>query len=87
METLIRLKASELDFGFFKQLKSLIKKDDSIEIMITTASTESEILKPESDAEMRNRIDRAIEEVESGADLITFSKKEFDQFFQARMQS
>lgn len=80
METIIRLKATELDFVFFRHLKGLIKKDDSIEIIITTASTESEILKPESDAEMRNRIDRAIEEVESGADLITLSKEELDFF-------
>ncbi len=87
METLIRCKASELNFGFFKQLKSLIKNDDSIEIIITTKPQGSEILKPESIEEMKDRIDHAIKEVESGGGLVTFSKEEFDHFLQARVQS
>jgi len=79
METVFRLKASELDLSFIKMLKRLLGKNNNIEVLINVDKKISKALRPETKEETKARIDKAIEYVESGGKLINFTGEEFEE--------
>jgi len=86
METIIRLKASEIDISFLNKLKILLESNDDIEITINPKRQYEDSFCFESPVEMRSRIDNSIEEAEKGLNLISFSKAEFDIFCKSRLK-
>jgi hypothetical protein len=80
METIIRLKASEINLSFFNKLKNMLDLNDEIKILINTRKKSNEIFEDESIAEMRERIDRSIEDAENESNLISFTEEEFEEF-------
>jgi len=74
METIIHLKASELNINFFKRLKTFLTKEVDMEIKIKAFSP------AETQEECNKRIEKTIEDVECGRNLIRFTAKEFDSY-------
>ncbi len=86
METIIKLKASEIDLSFFNKLKSMLDLNDEIKIMINTRKQVDGIFGKESASEMRARIDKSIEDAEKGSNLISFTKEEFEVFAKSSIE-
>ena len=86
METIIRLKASEINLSFFNKLKNMLDLNDEIRILINTRNKSNEIFEDESIAEMRERIDRSIEEAENKSNLISFTEEEFEEFTNSKIE-
>ena len=80
METVFKLKASELDMSFLKMLKSFLGKNDDVEVSINLDKKISKALKPETKEETKARIDKAIEETVRGENLITFTSEQFTEY-------
>jgi len=77
METVLRIKVSDLDVDFIKVIKSLFKKDREIEITVSSA-TDFGLNKTETKEEYIARIKRAIKNVEKG-NVVSFTEEEFDK--------
>ena len=78
METVFRLKVSELNIDFINAVKSLFKKNREIEISIYP-STDLDLNKPETREEYFTRLNKAMKNVEKG-NIIKFTGKEFETF-------
>ncbi|MCF8374398.1 MAG: hypothetical protein K9H64_22445 [Bacteroidales bacterium] len=78
MEAVFRLKVSEIDEAFLKVIKSLFVKDKEIEVTFNS-STGIDLFEHESREQYFNRLDKAIENVENGVNLVSFSEEEFDE--------
>lgn len=76
METVIRLKASELNLSFINKLKAFITKDTELEIKVPSSATRH--LSSEAQEVCNRRIETAIDDVEKGKDLVRFTSDEFD---------
>lgn len=85
METVFRLKVSELNTDFIKSAKSLFKKDREIEIIVHS-STDFGLNQPESNKEYMKRLNRAIENVEKGNNTTSFTMKELEDFAKDRIE-
>ncbi|MFA4851326.1 MAG: hypothetical protein WC599_02300 [Bacteroidales bacterium] len=78
METVFRLKASEIDNGFLSTLKTLFKKRE-IEITITDViNDETEFLL--KDPKNKAHLLEAIEEVKHNKNLVRFTGEEFKKY-------
>ena len=77
METIFKLKATELDTGFIDSVKNLFK-DREIEIFIRSARDETEYLMS-SPANKRHLL-KAINEVKNNKNLVSFSGDEFEEY-------
>jgi len=77
METVLRIKVSDLDVDFIKAIKSLFKKESEIEITVSSA-TDFGLNKTETKEEYIARIKKAIKNVEKG-NLISFTEEKFDK--------
>jgi len=78
METIFRLKASEIDNGFLTTLKALFKKRD-IEITVTDIiNDETEFLL--KDTKNRAHLLEAINEVKQNKNLVRFTGEEFKKY-------
>jgi len=77
METVLKIKVSDLDVDFIKVIKSLFKKDREIEITVSSA-TDFDLNKTESKEEYIARIKRAIKSVEKG-NVVSFTEDKFDK--------
>ena len=77
METVLKIKVSDLDIDFIKVIKSLIKKEREIEITVTSA-TDFGLNKTETKEEYIARIKRAIKSVEKG-NVVSFTEEKFDK--------
>ena len=77
METVLRIKVSDLDVDFIKVIKSLFKKDREIEITVSSA-TDFSLNKTETKEEYIARIKKAIKNVEKG-NVVSFTEEEFDK--------
>ena len=75
MDTVYRLKASELGMDFIRSVQSLFKKADEIEIIVHKSIPD--VRKKETREEYWSRIDQAIEDVKNNRNLIRFSGDEF----------
>jgi hypothetical protein len=77
METVLRIKVSDLDVDFIKAIKSLFKKEREIEITVSSA-TDFGLNKTETKEEYIARIKRAIKNVEKG-NVVSFTEEGFDK--------
>ncbi len=77
METVLRIKVSDLDVDFIKAIKSLFKKESEIEITVSSA-TDFGLNKLETKEEYIARIKGAIKNVEKG-NLVSFTEEKFDK--------
>lgn len=79
METVFRLKASELNDNFLKTIKKLFKKSAEFEIIIHPISSKNSHI-TETKAEMRTRIEKAIDDIENNRNLVRFTGEEFEAY-------
>jgi hypothetical protein len=77
METVIRIKPSELTPDFIDKVKSLFKNDEAIEISISSVS-DFGLTREEGKKGYENRVNRAIKNLEENRDTISFSEDEFE---------
>ena len=78
METIFRLKASELNSNFVTMLKTIFKKRE-IEIIVSEApSDETEFLL--KDPKNRKHLLEAIEEAKQNKNLVRFNGEEFEKY-------
>ena len=85
METIFRLKVSELNTDFIKFVKSLFKKDREIEITVHP-STDFGLNQPETKEEYMKRLNMAIKNVEKGRNTTSFTMKELENFAKDRIE-
>jgi hypothetical protein len=76
MTTLVRFKASELNKDIFNRLQALLINAGDAEVTITVDNKKPFVVK-ETKAEYKKRLTGAIENAESGKNLVSFSPKEF----------
>ena len=76
METIFKLKATELDRSFIESVKNLFK-DREIEISIKPTQDETEFLL--SSPANKKHLLEAIKEVKKNKNLIRFTGKEFEE--------
>jgi hypothetical protein len=77
MEATIRIKPQELTVELLDKIKSLFKNEEALEITIAPVRR-FEMIANEPQEEYIARVNRAIENLESGKESITFSENEFD---------
>jgi diphthamide synthase (EF-2-diphthine--ammonia ligase) len=77
METVIRIKPSELTPDFIDKVKRLFKNDEAIEISISSVS-DFGLTKEEDKKGYEDRVNRAIKNLEENRDTISFSEGEFE---------
>lgn len=75
METVFRMRTSELNVEFLKAVKSLFDGDRELEISIQ-ATTDSTTKVEETKAQYISRLEKSAEEVEQGK-VVRFSGEEF----------
>jgi hypothetical protein len=75
MQATIKIKASELDYSFFKKLKSLFK-NETIEISVDTNIKNTQ---KETKEEYLQRIDRALERIQKNENTFEFSEESFNE--------
>lgn len=84
METVFRLKPNQLNIGLVNAIKALFSDNKELEIIVHSAiSTGSD--ERETREEYWARIDKAIENVENGKNVVRFTGKEFEEFTQKMM--
>lgn len=76
METIFKLKATELDRSFIESVKSLFK-DQEIEISIKSAQDETDYLLNSS--ANKQHLLKAVKEIKKNKNLVRFTGKEFDE--------
>ncbi len=84
METIFKLKASELDRNFIESVKNLFK-DREIEISIKPSEDETEYLL-KSPANKKYLL-KAIEAVKKNENLISFTGDEFDEMTEGMLSA
>ncbi len=77
METIIRIKPSELTLDFLNNIKALFKDEEALEIAISPVS-DFGLTKKEGRKVYINRINKAIANLESKRNTISFSDTEFE---------
>ena len=75
METILKIKVSDLDLDFIKAIKAQFKKEREIEITVSSA-TDFNLNKTETKDEYIARTKKAIKNVEKG-NVVAFTEKEF----------
>ena len=79
MQTVVRLKVSELNSDFIKTIKALFKKEKELDIFISSVSDEG-FPKFESKEGYDQRLNKAIENAKKGKHLVSFSEEEFQEY-------
>jgi len=77
METVLRIKVSDLDADFIKAIKTLFKKDREIEITVSSAS-DFGLNQTETKEEYITRILKAANNVANG-NVVSFTEDEFEK--------
>ena len=77
METVLRIKVSDLDVDFVKAIKTLFKKDREIEITVSSAS-DFGLNQTETKEEYIARIIKAANNVAKG-NVVSFTEDEFEK--------
>lgn len=78
METVIRMRPSELNLDFLKALQLMLVGQEEVEITLRTA--EPAFPPIESEGEFWNRLEKARLAIEQGENLVAFSAEEFEAF-------
>lgn len=80
METIIKIRPSELTVNLLEKLQYLLKGNDNYEITIQVAEKPSRSsLRLETKDEYKERLDKAISNVEKGESVVAFSLEEFSK--------
>ncbi len=79
METIIRLKPSELTAGLLKNLQAMFRNVAEIELTIRP-SEDFGLLDKESPEEYKKRLEKTIAYAEKGEGLIEFTAEEFEEY-------
>lgn len=77
METIFRIKPSELTLDFLDKVKTLFRNDEAIEISISSVS-DFGLTKKEDGKGYEDRVTKAIKNLEGDKDTISFSEDEFE---------
>ena len=77
METTFRLKTTDLNLDFLNAIKSLFKKEENIEVQISSKSVFS-VLKAEIQEECNSRIEKSFNNVKKKRNVVTFTGEEFE---------
>lgn len=78
METVIKIRPSELNANLIAVLKKLYGKNDDVEITISVTSRgDSLVLREESEADYFKRLKQSVEDVEKG-NVVSFTGEEFE---------
>ena len=86
METVIRLKPSELNMGMLEFVKMLVEKKGYNEISISlTDNKPAKRLRKETPEQVQQKIEQALLDINSGtiSNSISFSADEFEHFSQS----
>jgi hypothetical protein len=78
METTIRISPNELTPAWLKKVKALFENENELQITIRPL-TRSDLIVNESREEYKTRVNRAIDNIESGKDVISLSASQFDK--------
>jgi hypothetical protein len=80
METIIKLKSTDLNARLLNKIKKYAGNEKGLEIQISIKRPDrkSSLLISETQLQTRQRIDRAIEQIEKGRNLVKFSGEEFE---------
>jgi PHD/YefM family antitoxin component YafN of YafNO toxin-antitoxin module len=78
METIIRIKTNELTPDFLNKIKALFKNEETLEISISPVS-DFGLTKKESKKSYKERVIKAIKNLESKKNIVTFSENEFER--------
>jgi len=81
METVFRLKISELNESFLETIRTLFKNEKEIEVNVSPI-TDFDLNITETKAEYTKRIDEAINNIENNKNVVSFSEKEFEDLTQ-----
>jgi hypothetical protein len=76
METIIRIKSNELTIDFLDRIKELFKNENALEISISPVP-DFGLTKKEGHKAYTDRINKAIDNLESRRGTIAFSEDEF----------
>ena len=79
MQTIVRLKLSELNNDFIETIKTLFKKEKELNIFISSVK---DVNFPEFETKQgyEQRLNKAIENAEKGKHLISFTEEEFQEY-------
>jgi len=77
METIIKIKPSELTLDFLDKIKTLFKNEEAIEISISSVS-DFGLTNKESQKGYEERVRKAIKNLETRKDTVSFSEDEFE---------
>ena len=77
METIFRIKPSELTLDFLDKLKTLFKNDEAIEISISPVS-DFGLHKKEGKKGYEERVIKAIKNLEENKDTVSLTEDEFE---------
>ncbi len=76
METVFRLKATDLNLDFLNAIKSLFKNDEEIEMQISSQSGFG-VLKAETQTECNARIEKSFNNVKKKRNIVSLTGDEF----------
>lgn len=79
MQTVVRLKLSELNSDFIKTIKALFKKEKELDIFISSVNDKS-FPELETKENYEQRLNKAIDNAEKGKHLISFTEEEFEEY-------
>ena len=80
METVFRLKAKDIDNKLIDAIRSLFKKDEEVEITVSSTLNEDETEYLMKIPANRKRLLEAIKNVEENKNLISFTAEEFEAY-------
>ncbi|MCA1759222.1 MAG: hypothetical protein LC658_05595 [Bacteroidales bacterium] len=78
METTIRISPNELTPAWLKKVKALFENENELQITIKPLK-KSNLIVNESSEEYMTRVNRAIDNIDSGKDVVSLSASEFDK--------
>jgi hypothetical protein len=79
METIFKIKASELDLDFIEAIKKLFKNEE-IEILISSVPKSTKAERDKKYPQYSESLINAIDNVEKNKDLISFTMEEFVEY-------
>lgn len=86
METIIRIKQDELNLDFLNTIKAMFKNEEELEISISPVF-DFGLTKKENPKMYINRLNKAIENLESKKNTVSLSEEEFDALSNNLMKS
>ncbi len=80
MDAVFRIKASEFDEKFFKQLKNVLRLKSNLEVTISISEQSTGMLRLETKEEYFDRLLRAKENHNNNTELVSYTSDQFEEF-------